>query len=76
MIKEFDTIREKPTCNCGVFGIIGDEKASYKTFLGLHSLQHRGQEATGIITHTVTPKGKDKFNIVKGMGLVSDVFNS
>ncbi len=35
---------------CGVFGIIGNESASALTALGLHALQHRGQEAVGIVS--------------------------
>lgn len=34
---------------CGVFGIIGSDSASAMTVLGLHALQHRGQEASGIV---------------------------
>ena len=33
---------------CGIFGIFGHPKASELTFLGLHALQHRGQESAGI----------------------------
>ncbi|MDP6688230.1 MAG: amidophosphoribosyltransferase, partial [Alphaproteobacteria bacterium] len=36
---------------CGVFGIIGSTDAAAHTVLGLHALQHRGQEAAGIVTH-------------------------
>jgi amidophosphoribosyltransferase len=36
--------------NCGLFGIFGDPDAAEKTFLALHSLQHRGQESAGIAT--------------------------
>lgn len=36
---------------CGVFGIIGKADASALTALGLHALQHRGQEATGIVSY-------------------------
>src|SRR4030042_1227133 len=36
--------------NCGLFGIFGDEDAVRKTYFGLHSLQHRGQESAGIAT--------------------------
>ena len=32
---------------CGVFGVFGDEAASALTALGLHALQHRGQESAG-----------------------------
>ena len=35
---------------CGVFGIIGADDASYLTSVGLHALQHRGQEAAGMVT--------------------------
>lgn len=35
---------------CGIFGIIGNESASALTALGLHALQHRGQEAVGIVS--------------------------
>ena len=34
--------------NCGLFGIFGDKEAVENTYFGLHSLQHRGQEAAGI----------------------------
>ncbi len=76
MEKEIHIQREKPTCNCGVFGITGTEKAAYNTYFGLTALQHRGQEAAGIITRTVDEQGKIKFQMEKGFGLVSDVFNS
>ncbi|MBL4634402.1 MAG: amidophosphoribosyltransferase, partial [Kofleriaceae bacterium] len=35
---------------CGVFGIYGHEEAANITYLGLHALQHRGQESAGIVT--------------------------
>ncbi|KAE9511215.1 Amidophosphoribosyltransferase precursor [Candidatus Liberibacter asiaticus] len=35
---------------CGVFGILGHPDAATLTAIGLHALQHRGQEATGIIS--------------------------
>ncbi len=35
---------------CGVFGIYGADQASAHVALGLHSLQHRGQEAAGIVS--------------------------
>src|SRR6185312_4754546 len=35
---------------CGVFGILGHPEAANLTYLGLHALQHRGQEAAGIVT--------------------------
>jgi len=56
---------------CGVFGIFapGIEAARY-TFFGLYALQHRGQEAAGI----VTCDGRVA-HVHKGMGLVSQVFD-
>ena len=41
-----DRLREE----CGVFGIFGHEDAAALTTLGLHALQHRGQEAAGIVS--------------------------
>ena len=35
---------------CGVFGVFGAEDANHLTYLGLHTLQHRGQEGAGIVT--------------------------
>lgn len=54
---------------CGVFGVFGSEEAANLTYLGLHSLQHRGQEACGI----VTSNGEQLF-VHRGLGLVQDVF--
>ncbi|MGV6819886.1 MAG: amidophosphoribosyltransferase [Parvularcula sp.] len=57
---------------CGVFGIIGHvEDASTTVALGLHALQHRGQEAAGITTFD----GKQFFS-EKALGLVSENFMS
>ncbi len=57
---------------CGVFGVFGVNDAKDLTYYGLHSLQHRGQEGTGIVT--VDDKGK--MHRVKGLGLVTEVFNN
>ncbi len=65
---------DKPKCFCGVFGIFGDENASVVTYYGLHALQHRGQEACGIVTRDFKNE-KPIFNIHKGEGLVSEVFS-
>lgn len=54
---------------CGVFGIYGMEDASAVTALGLHALQHRGQEACGI----ASCDGR-RFYTERSHGLVSDVF--
>lgn len=62
---------DRPHEECGVFGIFapGLEAARY-TFFGLYALQHRGQEAAGI----VTCDGRIA-HVHKGMGLVSQVFD-
>ena len=48
---EGDTLREE----CGVFGIFGHPDAAAITALGLHALQHRGQEAAGIVSYRRQP---------------------
>ncbi|MBI3587415.1 MAG: amidophosphoribosyltransferase [Ignavibacteriales bacterium] len=65
----------KPRCHCGIFGIFGHPEASVMTYYGLHALQHRGQEATGIVTSEyLADKKKWRFNFYRGIGLVTDVF--
>jgi len=56
---------------CGVFGIFGTEEASVLTTLGLHSLQHRGQEGAGIVSFD-----GQNFHSVRKQGLVGDNFNN
>ena len=56
---------------CGVFGIFGHAGAASLTALGLHALQHRGQEAAGIVTHD-----GDMFHSHRGMGHVGDNFGN
>lgn len=65
---------DKPKCHCGVFGIFGSSDAALKTYYGLHALQHRGQEACGIVTNDKNGNNKTVFNVYKGDGLVSEVF--
>jgi len=60
---------DKPRPDCAVFGIWGLPEASTLTYLGLYALQHRGQEAAGI----VSSDGRKLFRHA-GRGLVSDVF--
>jgi amidophosphoribosyltransferase len=55
--------------SCGLFGLFGHRDAARLTYLGLYSLQHRGEEAAGIVTYD----GKT-MHTHKGMGLVSEVF--
>ena len=57
---------------CGVFGVWGVPHAAEVTYYGLHSLQHRGQEGCGIVS--VNDNGE--LHRVKGLGLVTEVFNS
>jgi amidophosphoribosyltransferase len=54
---------------CGVFGIYGHSDAAALTALGLHALQHRGQEAAGIVTFD-----GEQFHIERHIGLVGDTF--
>src|SRR5690606_34305889 len=67
-------VLDKPTCHCGIFGIFGSPSASLHTYYGLHALQHRGQEASGIVSQSFNEKGKSVFNVHKGEGLVSEVY--
>lgn len=66
---------DKPTCNCGVFGIYGRKSDSaVNTYYGLHALQHRGQEAAGIVSLDII-NNKPSFKIHKDLGLVSEIFS-
>ncbi|HTV88130.1 MAG TPA: amidophosphoribosyltransferase [Stellaceae bacterium] len=56
---------------CGVFGVYGHADAAALTALGLHALQHRGQEAAGIVAYD-----GGQFSAHRGPGLVSDNFSS
>ena len=62
---------DKPREECGVFGIFGHNEASLLTALGLHALQHRGQEACGIATYDSTT---NRFHNERHMGLVGEGF--
>jgi amidophosphoribosyltransferase len=62
-----DRLREE----CGVFGIFNHPDAAAITALGLHALQHRGQEAAGIVTFD----GK-RFHSERRLGLVGDAFSA
>ncbi len=56
---------------CGIFGVANHPEAARLAYLGLYALQHRGQEAAGIVA--VDDQGVARVH--KGSGLVSDVFN-
>ena len=62
-----DRLREE----CGVFGIYGHPDAAALTALGLHALQHRGQEAAGIVSFD-----GGRFQTERRLGLVGDHFSS
>ncbi len=55
---------------CGVYGVIGIPEAANFVALGLHALQHRGQEAAGIVSHDPA----EGFNSVRRFGYVRDNF--
>jgi amidophosphoribosyltransferase len=72
-------VHDKPESNCGVVGVYNHPEASVIAYYALHALQHRGQEAAGILSaySEETPKGpKRKFRIHKDNGLVLDVFKN
>ena len=66
-IEDADHFREE----CGVFGVYGHPDAAALTALGLHALQHRGQEAAGIVAYD-----GGQFNAHRGLGHVSEHFSS
>lgn len=73
--KELNPLRSIHS-NCGVFGIYGHPDASVMTYYGLHALQHRGQEAAGIVSCEYDEeKKRHKFNVHKDHGLVLSVFS-
>ena len=69
--KKFKNYSSKLNEECGVFGISNFDDASALTALGLHALQHRGQEGCGIVSYD----GK-KYYSEKRFGLVGDNFNN
>jgi amidophosphoribosyltransferase len=62
----FDKLKEY----CGVFGIYGHPEAANMAYLGLYSLQHRGQESAGIVA-----SDGETLRTEVGMGLVAEVFD-
>ncbi len=62
-----DHLREE----CGVFGVYGHVESAALAALGLHALQHRGQEAAGIVTYD-----GEQFHAHRGMGHVGENFSS
>ena len=68
--KNKDIDEDKLHEECGVFGVYNHPDAAALTALGLHALQHRGQEAAGIVTFD-----GERFLSEKHLGLVSDHFS-
>jgi amidophosphoribosyltransferase len=70
----YDAVFDKMKDECGVFGIWAfgqsDEAANF-TYLGLHALQHRGQESAGIVS-----TDGETLHVHRDMGLVADIFNA
>jgi amidophosphoribosyltransferase len=62
---------QRPEEECGIFGIFNHQEASNLTYLGLYALQHRGQEACGIVS-----SDGSTLHAHKSMGLVADVFGN
>jgi amidophosphoribosyltransferase len=67
MLAEIKGLNEE----CGIFGVWGHSDAAQLTYYGLHALQHRGQEGTGIVVSDGA-----KLKGVKGEGLVTEIFTS
>jgi amidophosphoribosyltransferase len=76
MISSYLEALDKPQCNCGVVGVFNHPQASVMTYYALHALQHRGQEAAGIVSsYRDDVAEKARFAVHKAEGLVLDVFS-
>jgi amidophosphoribosyltransferase len=67
---DFDLDADRLHEECGVFGVFGHPQAAALTALGLHALQHRGQEAAGIVAFD-----GERFHSERRLGLVGDHFS-
>ena len=61
---------DKPKEECGIFAVFGHAQASAHAALGLHALQHRGQEAAGIVSFD-----GNMFHSHRAVGLIGDTFS-
>lgn len=59
---------------CGIVGIAGPDEAAKEAFMGLFTMQHRGQDAAGILSYDPSAEGPG-FHLWKDNGLVDRVFN-
>lgn len=66
----YDPVEDRIKDECGVFGIFGHENVAEMVYLGLFSLQHRGEESAGLAVYD-----GENIRYHKEMGLVGDVFN-
>ncbi len=71
MTEAFDPDADRLREECGVFGVLGHPQAAALTALGLHALQHRGQEAAGIVAFD-----GERFSSERRLGLVGDHFSN
>jgi amidophosphoribosyltransferase len=67
----YDPETDRPQEECGVFAVHGTKDAAILTALGLHALQHRGQEACGIASHDGS-----RFHVERFLGLVGEHFTT
>lgn len=69
----YDLENDKPREECGIFGIFSPQpqNLAWLTYLGIFSLQHRGQEAAGMCV-----ANEDQFLVEKDLGLVTQVFDA
>jgi len=70
----YDAVFDKQKEECGVFGIWAQghlEEAANYAYLGLHALQHRGQESAGIVS-----TDGETLHVHREMGLVADIFTA
>ncbi len=70
MMNIADDADDKLHEECGIFGVYGHSEAANLTYLGLYALQHRGQEASGIVSYDGAQLHQEK-----GIGWVADVFS-
>jgi len=70
-LRSIEVLDDHPHEECGLFGVFGSSDAAAHTTLGLHALQHRGQEAAGIVAYD-----GEQFHAHREMGLVGDNFNT
>lgn len=66
-VREVEQLTEHDMC--GIFGILGHEEAANLAYLGLHALQHRGQESAGIAA-----SDGQRLSVHRAMGLVQEAF--